>query len=55
MATLTITLRPQPSQTVLNLRRWDELLAEPELAKVEGRIETDRHGSLELRWAENFD
>ena len=42
MATLTIELPPQGAQTSFNLRRWDELLADPELAKVEGRIETDR-------------
>lgn len=46
MATLTITLPPQSVQTALNLRRWDELLADTELAKVQGRIETDRHGHI---------
>jgi Uma2 family endonuclease len=29
-----------------NLRIWEELLADPTLAKVEGRIETDRHGRI---------
>jgi hypothetical protein len=33
-------------QTALNLRRWAELLADRELARVEGRIETDRHGHI---------
>jgi Uma2 family endonuclease len=46
MATLTIELLAQPEQTMFNLRRWDELLAEPELARIEGRIETDRHGRI---------
>jgi Uma2 family endonuclease len=46
MATLTISLPPQPAQTVFNLRRWEELLADTELAKIEGRIETDRHGHI---------
>lgn len=46
MATLTISLRPQPAQTAFNLRRWEELLADAGLAKVEGRIETDRHGHI---------
>ena len=46
MATLTIALRAQPAQTAFNLRRWGELLADPELARVEGRIETDRHGHI---------
>ena len=46
MATLTITLPNQPAQTAFNLRRWEELCADAELAKVEGRIETDRHGHI---------
>src|SRR5437588_5847719 len=46
MATLTLELPPQKTQTAFNLRRWTELLANRELAKVEGRIETDRHGRI---------
>src|SRR6266850_6684611 len=46
MATLTFELPPHRTQTTFNLRRWSELLADPELAKVEGRIETDRHGHI---------
>lgn len=46
MATLTIELPHHSVQTELNLRRWAELLADPELAKFEGRIETDRHGHI---------
>jgi Uma2 family endonuclease len=46
MATLTIALLPQPEQREFNLRRWTELLADPEIAKIEGRIETDRHGHI---------
>jgi hypothetical protein len=46
MATLTIELPPQQEQTRFNLRRWAELLADRELAKIEGRIETDRHGNI---------
>src|SRR5437868_11945211 len=46
MATLTIELPPQQAQTRFNLRRWAELQADPELAKIEGRIETDRHGHI---------
>jgi len=46
MATLTIELPPQRTQTAFNLRRWDELLADPELAKIEGRVETDRYGHV---------
>lgn len=46
MATLTIELPPHPAQTEFNLRRWSELLTDRELAKFEGRIETDRHGHI---------
>jgi Uma2 family endonuclease len=46
MATLTIQLPPQRTQTEFNLRRWAELLADRELARFEGRIETDRHGHI---------
>jgi Uma2 family endonuclease len=46
MPGLTIELPPQASQTSQNLRRWEELLEDPVLANVEGRIETDRHGHI---------
>ena len=46
MATLMIELPPQEAQRNFNLRRWAELLDDPELAKIEGRIETDRHGHI---------
>jgi Uma2 family endonuclease len=46
MATVTIELPTQAAQTGFNLRRWAELVADPELARVEGRIETDRHGHV---------
>ena len=46
MPTLTIALPQHAAQTVFNLRRWAELLADSELAKIEGRIETDRHGHI---------
>jgi len=46
MATLTIELPPQGTQRSFNLRHWAELLNDPELAKIEGRIETDRHGHI---------
>lgn len=46
MATLTIKLPPHDAQTEFNLRRWDELLADRELAKIEGRVETDRFGHV---------
>ena len=46
MPTLKIELPSQREQTAYNLQRWDELLADPELTWVEGRIETDRHGQI---------
>jgi Uma2 family endonuclease len=46
MATLTIKLPSQRAQTDFNLRRWNELIEDPELAKIEGRVETDRYGHV---------
>jgi len=46
MATLTIELPPKEHQRRFNLRHWAELLDDPELARIEGRIETDRHGHI---------
>ena len=46
MGVLTIELPPQRAQTEFNLRRWSELLADAELARYEGRVETDRYGHV---------
>ena len=46
MPTLTIELPSQEKQTAFNLDRWAVLLADRELAKIEGRIETNRHGHI---------
>ena len=46
MATLTIELPSQAAQTSFNLRRWTELLTDPEMAKIEGRVETNRFGQV---------
>ena len=43
---VTIEFRPREEQTALNLRRWAELLADPEMQRIPGRIETDRHGRI---------
>jgi Uma2 family endonuclease len=43
---LTIELPEQVEQTTYNERRWAELIADPALAKFEGRVETDRHGQI---------
>jgi Uma2 family endonuclease len=48
MATLTIKLPSQRAQADYNLRRWAELIEDPELAKIEGRVETDRIGRVIL-------
>jgi Uma2 family endonuclease len=52
MVTLTIELPAQENQTEFNLRRWSELSADTslgrELARIEGRIETDRHGHITM-------
>lgn len=43
---LAIQLPAREDQMEFNLRIWEQLLADPALAKVEGRIETDRHGRI---------
>ncbi len=43
---MTLELRAPQAQLAFNLRRWAQLLADKELARVEGRIETDRHGHI---------
>lgn len=44
MSTLTIELPSQRTQTEFNLRRWAEVIADPEMQKIVGRVETDRYG-----------
>ena len=46
MAMQMLELLPQETQRAFNLRRWAELLADHDLARIEGRIETDRHGRI---------
>lgn len=43
---LTIQLLPQREQTEFNLRIWEQFLADPALAKIDNRIESDRHGRI---------
>lgn len=43
---LAIELPPHQEQTRVNLERWDRILADPELATLNHRIETDRHGKI---------
>jgi Uma2 family endonuclease len=48
MPPLTLEVRPRDTQTAFNLRRWEELLADPAMAMIQGRIETDRHGRITM-------
>ena len=43
---LTIELQPSEAQTAFNLKRWNEVLHDPQLARLPHRIETDRHGHI---------
>jgi Uma2 family endonuclease len=43
---LTIELKDSAEQTAFNLKRWAEVLADRELARLPHRIETDRHGHI---------
>jgi len=43
-----IELLPQRKQSIFNLRRWAKLVIDKELSKIEGRIETNRHGRVIL-------
>lgn len=46
MSLVTLELRPRAEQTTFNLRRWAEVVADPEMARIQGRVETDRHGRI---------
>lgn len=46
MASVNIGLPAHSGQIPRNLSRWAEVSADPELARFEGRIETDRHGHV---------
>src|ERR1700686_606429 len=43
---ITIEVPERVSQTKFNLESWTEILADPVLAKLPNRIETDRHGHI---------
>ena len=43
---LAIQLPSHEDQTVFNLTCWEKILADPELASLNHRIETDRHGNI---------
>lgn len=46
MASVTIELPPHQAQTAFNERRWRELLGDKAMARIQGRVETDRHGHI---------
>ncbi|HSU52558.1 MAG TPA: Uma2 family endonuclease [Candidatus Dormibacteraeota bacterium] len=46
MATLMLELPKQRAQNEFNLQRWEKVLEDADLARFEGRIETDRHGHI---------
>ena len=46
MADLAIQLPAHQDQTAFNLECWSEILADPFYARLEQRIETDRHGHI---------
>jgi Uma2 family endonuclease len=46
MSDLAIQLPAHQDQTSFNLECWSEILADPFYAKLEQRIETDRHGHI---------
>jgi Uma2 family endonuclease len=41
-------------QTAFNLDRWDELCADPLLADIDGKIETDRFGQVIMNFPAEF-
>jgi Uma2 family endonuclease len=42
------------NQTAFNLDRWDELCADEQLAKLDWRIETDRHGTILMNFPAEY-
>lgn len=43
---MTIQLPSHFEQRDFNQKRWSEVLADPILHRIEGRVETDRHGHI---------
>ena len=43
---VVLELRQSAEQTAFNLRRWEEVQTDPDLAKLPHRIETDRYGNI---------
>ena len=51
---VTIELPDLKSQSSFNLARWQEILADPRLATLPERIETDRHGRIVMTPSPGF-
>jgi len=51
----TLDLPVVTDQHAFNLERWEEVCADPVLAAVEGRVETDRYGKLVMTPPPGFD
>ncbi|MFT5468325.1 MAG: Uma2 family endonuclease [Verrucomicrobiales bacterium] len=43
---MALQIPAHENQTEFNLKRWDEVLVDPRLSRIEGRVETDRHGNI---------
>lgn len=48
MPRLMLKLLPSRTRGVFNTRRWEELIMDPIVGKIKGRVETDRHGRVVL-------
>jgi len=46
MSQVVIELPPHAEQTEFNLRRWAQVVKDPELQRYAGRVETDRYGQV---------
>jgi Uma2 family endonuclease len=54
MPALVIDLAPSEEQTKFNHRRWKEICADPIWEKWQGRVETDRNGTVLMSPPANF-
>ena len=49
-----LTLPVIKDQTAFNLDRWDELCSDERLAKLDWRVETDRHGNILMNFPAEY-
>jgi hypothetical protein len=47
---MALTIEPKDSadQAAFNVKHWAEVLADPDLARLPHRIETDHHGHIHM-------